>query len=375
MIDLDAAQFPRIQRQVLERLAGEQESGRLHTGQPLGSELALADRLGVSRNTVRAVVRALENAGAVRRIPRRGIFLTASFRLGGGRSGNGRKAERFLLIRWCDSLMESAISDGLQEFAREYRLPLRILYASQSAATVAEILDHLEPGETAILLPVELPGVPEAMRRALGRGVRLLQLDRYLEDIATPAVLFDHYSGAVQTTRHLLEQAEIPVWYFGYLHPVSAARRHAGWRDCMLEYGFNRPGEFEICCGGERLDVEQQTEEFFIGTFREFYRRHLDRRLAVFCIADSLARMVYRVAAEFNREIGRDLIVAGFGNEPLGFDPPLTTVRPDQKLLTRAAGECLLNWPKIANYRQVLPVELIRRSSSRFIPVPLTAAK
>jgi len=57
-----------VRRRLLEQITG----GRLRPGARLGAERDLAQSLGVSRSTVRQALRALEEAGVVRRVPGRG---------------------------------------------------------------------------------------------------------------------------------------------------------------------------------------------------------------------------------------------------------------------------------------------------------------
>src|SRR5918912_1857420 len=60
-----------------DRLLGEIRAGRPGPGERLGAERELAERLGVSRSTVRAALGELERSGAVRRVRGRagGIFV------------------------------------------------------------------------------------------------------------------------------------------------------------------------------------------------------------------------------------------------------------------------------------------------------------
>jgi GntR family transcriptional regulator len=58
----------RVRRQLLDQV----QHGLLRPGERLGAERELAEKLGVSRSTVRQALGALESAGAVRRVPGRG---------------------------------------------------------------------------------------------------------------------------------------------------------------------------------------------------------------------------------------------------------------------------------------------------------------
>jgi GntR family transcriptional regulator len=58
----------RVRRQFLDQI----QQGLLRPGERLGAERELAEKLGVSRSTIRQALAALETAGAVRRVPGRG---------------------------------------------------------------------------------------------------------------------------------------------------------------------------------------------------------------------------------------------------------------------------------------------------------------
>jgi len=67
----DASVGPAAER-VRRRLLDQIQHGLLHPGERLGAERELAQKLGVSRSTVRQALASLESAGAVRRVPGRG---------------------------------------------------------------------------------------------------------------------------------------------------------------------------------------------------------------------------------------------------------------------------------------------------------------
>ncbi len=365
MILLDAGRFPRTQREVLERLIEEMHDGSLLSGDALGTEVALAARFGVSRNTIRSLMSTLEDAGAVRQLPRRGIFLNSLLRLQNGSAGGGEDRQ-FLYLRWCDSLMESEITCGLERFARQRQLPVRVLNMHQSEELLCDTLRQLPPECTAVLVPPELPGVVRELNAAIRRGARILQADRYLGGVAAPSITFDDYSIGVLATRHLIRQANRPVWFFGYTHPVSAQKRYQGWADSMRESGFGQLPDYRIPCDTDNPLAEMLPQQFFLDSFRDFYRRHDDAPISIFCIGDSLAFHVYRVAEEFKRRVGSDILLVGSGDTARGqrLNPPLSSIHAEQELMGEAIGSLLQHWPASPQYSQILPLELIPRASS-----------
>lgn len=365
MIVLDAANFPKTQRQVLDQLIGEIDSGNLKIGDSLGGEVALAGRLGVSRNTIRSLLGTLRDAGAVRQVPRRGIFLNSHLKVRIA-PNNAAPGGDFIYVHWADNLMEAEISSGLQRFARRHALEIRFLSMRQSEGNLVELLDSCDAPTTVVLMPLETDAVVAAIRRALARKVRILQIDRYLPGLATPSIVFDDYAVGALGTRHLIRQSSGPVWFFGYIHPVSAERRFLGWRDSMLEAGFRNWPDYIVPCGYDDPRAEMRPESFYLDAFREFYSRRLDEPLAIFCIGDTLALNVYAAAAQFGRRVGRDIRLVGSGDTACGRrqDPPLSSIHADQEQMGEAIGQLLLRWPAMNNYCQILPLELIARESS-----------
>lgn len=362
MITLNITDFPNRQRQVLENIEKELSAGTLQVGGCLGNELALSKRLDVSRNTIRHVILELEKRGVVRNIARRGIFLDASFQLKNG-NGNKNDFKHCFYARWCDSMQEGEISYFLERFACENDLPFKVINVRQSIPTLVKLIDHLSPEEVLLLMPVDTPPVQEALERALERGVRVLQLDRYLSGLKTPVVMFDNYAGAMLGVRYLLQKHGLPVWFYGYKTPVTSLLRYRAWAEAMTDYGFS-PEEYIIPCDDEEPDAEQRPNEFYLQCFRDFVKEVPPLPMAVFCLCDRLARNVYIVAEENGLEIGRDFFPVGFDDLPFAsrLNPPLTTLRGGSEKLVQAAGEMLLNWPELSDLCRLLPVELIERS-------------
>ncbi|MGN0869971.1 MAG: substrate-binding domain-containing protein [Victivallales bacterium] len=362
---IDIIQFPQMQRKVLEQLFTGICDGTFVLNNTLGNELTLAKRLGVSRSTLRSVMTALEDYGIVQQIPHRGIFLRSLFEFGTNRECMAKTSNHYYL-RWCDSIMEAEFSQGMERFAKRHSLAIRVLNMHMKIENLLCSIRKAVCGDSVILVPPDRSEVVNALREAIARGVRVIQLDRYLSGLEAPSILVDHYAGAALATRHLLEQQDIPVWFFGYRHPVSAEKRFCGWRDVMLEYGYHDFERYQIPCGNDLGDMESNPYSYFENCFRTFYSAHKAEKLMIFCLTDYLAQNVYQIAKESGRVIGCDLWIAGFGDLPFAerMSPPLTTVHAGNASLCEAAGTMLLNWPGQQEYSQIQAVELIVRGSS-----------
>ncbi len=367
MIFLDTDEFTQLQRQIMQRLISEIDGGGFLLNESMGNEQSLASHFAVSRSSIRGVVGRLAALGVVEAVPHRGIFLRSRFRFRAEKSTESERSKSdVIFLRWDDTLLEVEITEGLEASAAEYGFELRVLSACQSLPTVLELIDQMKPGMTLVILPVDLPGVESALARAISRGVRVLQLDRYLEELKAPAITYDDYAAGVLATRHLVEQHNGPVYFFGYKHPVSGFRRWQGWKAVMEANGFYDLDRWIIDCAVDEPGTQFQPEEFFLEAFRRFCCRHREERCAIYCMCDSLAVHVYTVAAERKLRIGHDLLVVGSGDVPYvkRLLPPLSSLHVDQTVMGRTAGKLIVNWPELAGYRQYLPLDLVVRESS-----------
>jgi GntR family transcriptional regulator len=199
---------------VRDRLLTEISSGELAPGQRLGAEREIAERLGVSRSTVRMAVAELARSGAVRRARGRagGIFvaerkverdltslasLPAYLRRQGFQS-DARVISTAMIVP--DAEAAASLHLGHDELAHEIvrvRLadgePISLERASFPADRFPDLLDHslsgslyellatqygLAPGEAEERIEVVSAGVPEAVLLGVPEGESLVAIAR-----------------------------------------------------------------------------------------------------------------------------------------------------------------------------------------------------
>ncbi len=338
-------------------------------GEFLGSDLALSEEFGVSRTVVRGALEILERSGCIRRVPRRGVVLERGFTLD-RRPQDAPPAEELFFIRWVDDTFVLDLLAGASAQADRCSFKFSQGMAHQSETVLVELLDHLPDNcRNLLMLPMESQAVIAAMRRALDRGVRIVQLDRYIEGLAAPAVIFDHCQGGVLATRHLLARHPGPVHYFGCMNPVSHRKRHQGWRDAMFEAGFVDLDRYVIPYPDDRRVELIRPEEFFAECrplLAGFLRRS-ETPISIFAAGDAWARQVYQVAEELRLTVGKDIRLVGFDNLELceRLTPTLSSIAVPRRQLGAEAVRMLADNPrKMVGYCKILPVELIVRQSS-----------
>ena len=121
-----------IWRQIADQMRGEIATGHFGTGTRLPSEIALAERFGVNRHTVRSAIAALTQEGVLRAEQGRGTFVADARRL---KYPIGART-RF--------------SEGLASQAQETRSILLEHAVEKARGEVAEAL-KLRPGEDEII--------------------------------------------------------------------------------------------------------------------------------------------------------------------------------------------------------------------------------
>lgn len=211
---------------VRDRLRQEITAGELAPGERLGAEREIAERLGVSRSTIRAALADLERGGAIRRARGRGggIFvaerkverdLTSLAGLPAYLRRQGFASDaRVISTATLEADEEAAAALGMRpgELAHEVvrvRLadgePISLERATFPASRFPGLLDHslsgslyellqahygLEPGEAEERIEVVEAGSSEARLLGLPRGGSLLAISRNAWD--SDGVAFEH---------------------------------------------------------------------------------------------------------------------------------------------------------------------------------------
>ena len=175
-----------------------------------------------------------------------------------------------------------------------------------------------------------------------------------------PAVTYDDAAGAHSATAHLLEAGHRRIAHLvGDVRYATAKARLAGYRRGLEEAGI--AVDDALISGGEWSTTLAAAET----------RRLLslpDPPTAIFAASDDMAIGVLDAARDLGVMVPADLAIVGFDDIALARDLslPISTVRiPLEELGRRAATLILANGDQSTGTApEVLPVELIRRSSS-----------
>lgn len=184
------------------------------------------------------------------------------------------------------------------------------------------------------------------------------------ESISIVAV--NNYEGGRMATSHLLEQGYRNIGHIaGPLSWWEARQRFAGWKDTLIEAGFEFKDNHCVEGNWSSASGAHAAEKLF---------DQYPQMDSVFVANDQMALAVIQVAHQRGMRIPEDMGVVGFDNilESAYFLPPLTTVQQDQYHAARIAVEEIIKIIELGRqgldpvgYNPVLlPPSLVVRQSS-----------
>jgi DNA-binding LacI/PurR family transcriptional regulator len=341
------------------------EQGTLKPGDQVMPELALAQRHGLARGTVRQALQLLVTQGLLQRTRRKGTFVA-------NQALTPPAALISLVMPFLRDALAHDIMLGVESILRLNGYSLIVGHSYANLSVEVEHILRLSRDHTSglILFPVALPEEAERLAAALPAGFPIVLIDRTIPGLTASCVLVDNYGGAYRAVEHLLAQGHTRIACITHTGQISSVdERVRGYREAMraarvealplvvLEWrGPARDGQPPDYSGDNLASVDQ-----LLNTPRP--------PTALFCINDFIALGVMRYALQHGWRIPEQLAIVGFDDIPLApFMPvPLTTVaQPKFEIGSQAALLLLdqLSGRASAQHTVVLPTALVVRASS-----------
>ena len=315
-------------REVFETLLGEIASGRFQPGDRLPTEAELAKTFSASRSTIARAMRDLKGRGLLnrqrgggthiaRQDGKRVALFTPFAQSAAGLGYTGGQIHAHL------SELASRRSDHLrlQLIGRTDGDPLEKMIAAAKAL--------IEQGAAGVFYyPVELPQEKAhynqiVVDKLVAAGVAVLCVDRdivsFPERSQLPLVTYDNRRGGYLVTDHLVKRGCKRIVFIGSPYVSSAASdRMRGYCDALEANGLAVDPSLIRRQNLEDLDAA-------------FCRALVDQTKpdAILCKQDHYAAFVGRHLVAMGLNIGRDVKLAGFDDEPFAemLPAPLTTIR------------------------------------------------
>ena len=365
---MDRASSVPAHLQVRQRLLKFLHVSELESGEPIPSEVDIADTLGVSRMTANKAILGLVAEGRLLREKGRGTFLA-------------EQADD--TVRRCLILVKQAASYGLQEDHYYGTLYWRVLEFFRNLDIRVD-LGEMDP-ETIEALPSSPDSVvialnpdrPAAQRlaSATAAGAPVVILGSSWEKGSLDAVDSDNRLGAALAVNHLVDLGHTRIAFVGALiEDSNTVDRLKGFQFAMKARGLTVP-ESRVVIGTESgyLDPAALQEVSGLLTGAE-------APTAILAAGSELAMNVLSLASRMGIAVPESLSLVAY-DDP-GFlsltHPAMTTVR--QPLEEMAALACTMVMARASERRGPVrketlePALVLRESTARWAPHSLMAA-
>ncbi len=365
------ARLPR-HRVVFETLLGDIASGRFQPGDRIPTEAELAKTFSASRSTVARAMRDLKNRGLLNR------------QRGGGTHIARRASTQVALFTPFAQAPHSAlgfiggqIHAHLSEHAshRSDHLRLQLVGRAngdrleQMLAAARALIDQGVAG--VFYYPVELPAESAhynqvVVDKLVSAGVAVVAVDRdigsFPERSKLALVTYDNRRGGYLVADHLIgRQGCKRIAFIGspYVSSASASDRMRGYCDALEDNGL--PVEKSLIRRANLEGLDAAYCQSFVAEAKPD---------AILCKMDHYAAIFGRHLVNMGLKIGRDVMLAGFDDEPFAelLPVPLTTIRFPSDPFARVCYERLIEQmgnPSIpVPGATLIDVELVVRGST-----------
>jgi len=337
----------RVRGQLRSMLVG------LSVGDKIMPERELAQKLAVSRPTVRRAINGLCRDGVLEARQGSGTFLRRPVRPAGTThhdEADGRHIN--VLMPTMQSPKIAAIVDGIEQELR--RLNYRMLLSNDGGDPELQLEQLTDPRNARasgmILYPdaynVARPEFVQAINRLIDQGVSLVLLDRSIYETHASSVVADNERGMYELVSHLLGQ--------GYRRPAliswgpeagfADVERMEGFRRAMSERGLS-PEPIRLATLGQHRSADDPAASVVNQWLTEAGDHDLPFD-SIVCFMDNMALGAFRALKAAGLSVPRDLALVGYDDhfpeiyQAAGLH--LTTVQQPSSDMGRVAAQALV---------------------------------
>jgi len=325
----------------------------------------IARELGVSKMTVS---RAINNHPAVKAETRRRVLAVARrMKYQPNQHARALATNRsYLLGMVVPDLMHSYFAEimrGVESVARAAGFQILICNTDEDAVKEIGEVEALRQRTDGLIIASALaPEQAQAYRKLLKDGLKLVLIDRQLENLPCPAVVTDNVEVGRLATEHLISLGHRRIGHLRGPDVMVARERFEGYRQTLAKHKLRCDKSLVRECGFlEDQGYEAMRAWIAEGSVPE----------AVFAVNDPAAIGAMLALEEAGFSPGRDVAVVGGGNIHYGdmLGVPLTTVAWSTIEMGQQAAWLLIGLIKggttaQARQRIILAPELVVRRSS-----------
>lgn len=365
-------------KEIYRELSREITAGVFAAGEKIPTELQLADRFGVTRQTVLKALDVLKHDGMLKSVRGKGTFVSGLHRRVSVKAASARH-----LAYICSNLQDSLghrILVGAERAAAQAGYSLIAYNTQNDSMKEAEYLCRSRDNHVAgiILLPYL-----QASRDLVGelmKEVPLICVDNGFRDLDIPVVNTDNFKAMYEAVSYLIVQGHTRIGFIinsrDLLDSIPSARdRFDGYRQALSDHGLEFSPDWVAELGGSLAHRRPGD----VGL--ELYGYPAMNRLicapepptAVILQWDEIAPGAICAVRDAHKRIPEDISLIGFNDDELCvlLDPALTSVRQPAESIgecaVRQLHELIRNGTPPPPKTQ-LSSKLIKRSStSRFL--------
>lgn len=354
-----------LYKQIYTTFKKKIESGVIHPGEKIPSELELNKKLKVSRYTIRMALNQLVQEGYLKREGGKGTFVSKP-------EGNIKRKSLLIgcLLYKADNEMESPIVRHLTSiFSKENAL-----------LTIYQIADHGQLENTCyrIIKDGKVDGLivssvfseedVNLIKNLQNAQIPVVIIGRRIENTKVDWVIVDGIFGSFHLTKYLIECGHEKIILLVNEPPTSVVwDRIAGYKSAFYHFGKEVPEDFIIDCRTTHFENSEIVAYKKIKEILNWSKGKLPT--AIFAISDVGAIGVIKALTEEGYKIPDDFSVVGFDNIPVSTHFSLTTVETPFKEMTEIASEILMERIRKNQvipetpYKKIVKPEVIIRNS------------
>lgn len=341
-------------REELNRNNGQQ-------GYKLPTELELAQRYQLSRQTVRHALRLLEEDGLIHRRQGSGSYTT-------GLSPNAAPRQIAIITSFLDDYIFPAILHDANRVLSGYGYSTVVYATENQVSRERDILQRLlEEPVSGLLVEGAKTALPtpnlDLYHRLRQTGIPTVFLYGVYREIASPVcVADDNYGGGYQLARYLIGKGHTELAGIFKSDDAQGPQRYHGAlaaiRDAGLPIRDNRFAWFDT---EDRRRLQEQDGGFL----SNFLQKRLGPATAVICYNDEVAFHLVQCLLAAGRRVPEDVAVVSFDNSYLSqLSPvPLTSLSHRSRMGRVAAEHLSAMLRGEAVYSKFLEWELVPRVS------------
>lgn len=318
-----------LYRQVKDFILSQIQKGIYLPGEVIPAERELAERLGVSRYTVRRAIQELVDEGVLYRVQGNGTFVQEP-----KRSVHPRSDSIGIVLPFCDAEMEMLLLNGMQRALRETKYSMTLLVSNNDSQKELEEIRRLRDEHVSglIIMPSQEPGGGAAAYELKNDGFPFVLVDRRVPGCETDCVMSDNIQGGTLATEHLLNLGHERIAFVKHNDDQTSSMkdRFTGYQQALRRRGLGDGVMFS----------------FDYGTGLPELKAFLAKReyTAVVTVNSYVALDVVKACRELGLVIPDDLSIVSFDDLSITrlLDVPLTAVAQYSELIGYRAVRLLV---------------------------------